>query len=68
MMELEDASKMQCIVLQHGFLNVHTAYYSAARVFQMEGWELRKMFKSVSTVDRVKRDIEVFSADKTVIR
>ena len=34
----------------------------------MEGWELRKMFKSVSTVDRVKRDIEVFSADKTVIR
>ena len=23
----------------HGFLNVHTAYYSAARVFQMEGWE-----------------------------
>ena len=52
----------------HGFLNVHTAYYSAARVFQMEGWELRKMFKSVSTVDRVKHDIEVFSADKTVIR
>ena len=47
---------------------IHTAYYSAARVFQMEGWELRKMFKSVSTVDRVKRDIEVFSADKTVIR
>ena len=54
--------------LSHGFLNVHTAYYSAARVFQMEGWELRKMFKSVSTVDRVKHDIEVFSADKTVIR
>ena len=47
---------------------IHTAYYSAARGFQMEGWELRKMFKSVSTVDRVKRDIEAFSADKTVIR
>ena len=26
-------------VMIHGFLNVHTAYYSAARVFQMEGWE-----------------------------
>ena len=46
---------------------IHTAYYSAARAFQMEGWELRKMYKSVFRVDCFKSKFEVFSADKILL-
>ena len=47
---------------------IHTAYYSAARGFQMEGWELRKIYKSMFRVYRVNSEFKAFSADKTAIR
>ena len=47
---------------------IHTAYYSAARGFQMEGWELRKIYKSMFRVNRVNSEFKAFSADKTAIR
>ena len=47
---------------------IHTAYYSAARGFQMEGWELHKIYKSMFRVYRVNSEFKAFSADKTAIR
>ena len=33
----------------------------------MEGWELRKMYKSMFNVNRVRSEFEVCNADKTVL-